>query len=205
MEAEQRESATRVELEVFRFLPDNEQEPRFQTYKVPFHDDWVVLDALNYIRDEVDPTLSFRWSCRMGVCGSCGMMVNGEPRLTCEAFVKEYGSAPIRIEPLAHFPVIRDLVINMDDFMEKLPAVKAWLIPGEHRSLEDGEYLQSPAQLAKYKHGRVPAHLLRGGHLRTRGKSLPRPRPCSDLRLRRLPGGDGMVRKGRNDSARGQR
>ncbi len=151
MEAEQRESATRVELEVFRFLPDNEQEPRFQTYKVPFHDDWVVLDALNYIRDEVDPTLSFRWSCRMGVCGSCGMMVNGEPRLTCEAFVKEYGSAPIRIEPLAHFPVIRDLVINMDDFMEKLPAVKAWLIPGEHRSLEDGEYLQSPAQLAKYK------------------------------------------------------
>ena len=151
MEAEQRESAIPVELEVFRFLPDNEQEPRFQTYEVPFHDDWVVLDALNYIRNEVDPTLSFRWSCRMGVCGSCGMMVNGEPRLTCEAFVKEYDSAPIRIEPLTHFPVIRDLVINMDDFMEKLPTVRAWLIPEEHKSLEEGEYLQSPAQLAKYK------------------------------------------------------
>ena len=151
MAAEDTETTSRVELEVFRFLPDNEHEPRFQTYEVPVHDDWVVLDALNYIRNELDPTLSFRWSCRMGVCGSCGMMVNGEPRLTCEVFVKEYDSASIRIEPLAHFPVIRDLVINMDDFMEKLPAVKAWLIPEQHKSLEDGEYLQSPAQLAKYK------------------------------------------------------
>ena len=151
MEAERTEREASVVLDVFRFLPDDEEEPRFQTYEVPFRDDWVVLDALNYVRNEVDPTLSFRWSCRMGVCGSCGMMVNGDPRLTCEAFVNEYDSAPIRIEPLANFPVIRDLVINMDDFMEKLPAVKAWLIAEEPRSLEEGEYLQSPAQVARYK------------------------------------------------------
>ena len=55
----------------------------FQSYEVPLREDWVVLDALNYIKDEVDGTLSYRWSCRMGVCGSCGMMVNGEPKLTC--------------------------------------------------------------------------------------------------------------------------
>ena len=56
-----------------------ETEPTFQSYEVPFREDWVVLDALNYIKDKLDGSLSYRWSCRMGVCGSCGMMVNGEP------------------------------------------------------------------------------------------------------------------------------
>ena len=140
-----------TELEVFRFLPDEDEEPRYQRYQVPYRDDWVVLDALNHVKDEVDSTLSFRWSCRMGVCGSCGMMVNGEPRLTCEAFLSEYDPNPIRVEPLTYFPVLRDLVINMDDFMEKLSSVKSWLIPKEARSIEEGEYLQTPAELAKYK------------------------------------------------------
>ena len=138
-------------LEVFRFLPDDEDEPRFQTYEISCPEDWVVLDALNHVKEEIDPTLSFRWSCRMGVCGSCGMMVNGEPRLTCEAFVQDYESETIRIEPLTNFPVIRDLVINMDDFMDKLPTVQPWLIPEEEKSIGDGEYLQTPAEVAHYK------------------------------------------------------
>jgi fumarate reductase iron-sulfur subunit len=111
----------------------------------------VVLDALNYIKDELDGTLSYRWSCRMGVCGSCGMMVDGVPKLTCAAFLRDYHPNPIRVEPLTHFPVLRDLVINMDDFMEKLVEVKAWLIPKEPRSPDEGEFLQSPAELARYK------------------------------------------------------
>ena len=138
-------------LEVFRYQPDDGAEPRYQNYEVPYHEDWVVLDALNYIKDEIDGTLSYRWSCRMGVCGSCGMMVNGEPMLTCAAFLRDYRSHPIRVDPLSHFPVLRDLVINMDDFMEKLHAVKAWLIPKEEKSPEDGEHLQTPAELARYK------------------------------------------------------
>ena len=138
-------------LDVSRYRPDHDWEPRFQSYEVHYREDWVVLDALNYIKDHLDPTLSFRWSCRMGVCGSCGMMVNGEPRLTCEVFLSEFDPDPIRIEPLAHFPVIRDLVINMDDFMAKLPAVKSWLIPDQPKSIEEGEYLQTPAELARYK------------------------------------------------------
>ncbi len=146
----QQNSSTAV-LEVFRYLPDQEENPRFQRYEVPYREDWVVLDALNYIKDEVDGTLTFRWSCRMGVCGSCGMMVNGEPTLTCAAFLREYYPKPIRVEPLSNFPVIRDLVINMDDFMAKLRDVKAWLVPKESRSLEEGEYRQSPAELAHYK------------------------------------------------------
>jgi fumarate reductase iron-sulfur subunit len=138
-------------LEVFRYLPDSEDEPRFENYEVTYRDNWVVLDALNHVKEEQDPTLSFRWSCRMGVCGSCGMMVNGEPKLTCETFVRDYDTETIKIEPLSHFPVVRDLVINMDDFMEKLPTVSPWLIREQHDDPDEGEYRQTPAQVAHYK------------------------------------------------------
>src|SRR5262245_66181499 len=72
-----------ITLQVTRYRPEQETEPTFQEYTTPCRKDWVVLDALNYIKDRLDGTLSFRWSCRMGICGSCGMMVNGEPKLTC--------------------------------------------------------------------------------------------------------------------------
>jgi fumarate reductase iron-sulfur subunit len=140
-----------IALDVFRYRPEQEDEPKMQRYEVPYQKDWVVLDALNYIKDEIDGTLSFRWSCRMGVCGSCGMMVNGEPTLTCAAFLRNYYPNPIRVEPLNYFPVIRDLVINMEDFLEKLDDVKAWLVPKEEKPVSEGEYLQTPAQLAQYK------------------------------------------------------
>jgi fumarate reductase iron-sulfur subunit len=138
-------------LEVFRYHPDEDKEPRFQKYEVPFRKEWVVLDALNYIKDNIDGSLTYRWSCRMGVCGSCGMMVNGTPKLTCAAFLKDLVPATIRVEPLANFPVIRDLVIDFGDFMNKLTEVKAWMVPKEKRSIDEGEYRQSPEQLSEYK------------------------------------------------------
>ncbi len=144
-------SDSTIALDVFRYRPEQEEEFTFQRYDVPYREDWVVLDALNHIKDEIDGTLSYRWSCRMGVCGSCGMMVNGDPKLTCATFLRDYYPDPIRIEPLSYFPVIRDLVINMDDFMEKLERVKAWLIPQEEKPISEGEYRQTPAQLARYK------------------------------------------------------
>ena len=143
--------ANTIALEVTRYRPEQEGEPTTQRYEAPLRKDWVVLDALNYIKDKIDGTLSFRWSCRMGVCGSCGMMVNGEPKLTCSAFLRNYYPHKIRVEPLVNFPVLRDLVINMDDFMDKLREVKAWLIPKEEKPISEGEYLQTPGQLAQYK------------------------------------------------------
>lgn len=140
-----------IELEVFRYRPDQEDKATFQRYVVPYRTDWVVLDALNYIKDQLDGTLTYRWSCRMGVCGSCGMMVNGEPKLTCAAFLRDYYPNSIRVEPLDYFSVIRDLVINMDDFIHKLGEVKSWLLPKEEKPLSEGEYLQTPAELAHYK------------------------------------------------------
>ena len=140
-----------ITLQVARYRPEQDERPTFQRVEVPYRQDWVVLDALNYLKDYVDGTLSYRWSCRMGICGSCGMMVNGVPKLTCAAFLRDYYPGPIRVEPLANFPVERDLVIVLDDFMEKLQAVKPWIIRDDERPLEEGEYLQTPAQRAAFE------------------------------------------------------
>ena len=141
----------KVVLQVTRYRPEQEVEPTTQEYEVPFTHDWVLLDALNYIKDDIDGSLSYRWSCRMGICGSCGMMVNGEPKLTCATFVSEYAPGPIRIEPLRYFPIIRDLTIDMTDFMGKLKNVKPWIIRKDEKSISEGEYLQSPEELDRYK------------------------------------------------------
>jgi len=89
-----------VEMEVLRYNPETDAEPRFQHYSVPCMNEWVVLDALNHIKETIDPTLTYRWSCHMAVCGSCGMMINGEPKLACKAFLRSYDGL-IRIEPLS--------------------------------------------------------------------------------------------------------
>jgi len=102
---------------VTRFDPDQDEAPRTVTYDVTCRPDWKVLDALNHIKDEIDPTLSPRWSCRMAVCGSCGMNVNGEPKLTCKTALSDYGDV-VEVAPLANFPIVRDLVIEMDGFRE---------------------------------------------------------------------------------------
>ena len=78
--------------------------PTFDEYEVPCPRDWVVLDALNYVKDRLDGTLSYRWSCRMGVCGSCGMSVNGEPKLTCATFLADYAPGPDSRGAAQEFP-----------------------------------------------------------------------------------------------------
>lgn len=144
--------ADTITLEVTRYSPEQDAKPRSQEYQVPLRKDWVVLDALNHIKDKVDGSLTYRWSCRMGICGSCGMMVNGEPKLTCATFISSYASeGRIRIQPLRYFPVIRDLVVAIEDFMAKLQSVKPWLIRSEEKPVAEGEYLQTPEQLDLYK------------------------------------------------------
>ena len=141
-----------ITLTVSRYRPEEESEPTFQTYDVPYNKDWVILDALNYIKDRLDGSLTFRWSCRMGVCGSCGMMVNGTPKLTCAVPLSDYvSSGQIRIEPLQFFPVVRDLVIDMSSFLGKLSSVKPWIIRDDEKPPSEGEYLQTPAELDVYK------------------------------------------------------
>ena len=140
-----------IEIEVLRYRPGQDAEPVLQTYQVPFTDDMSVLQGLQYIKDYIDGTVSFRWSCRMAICGSCGMMVNGKPELSCKTFLRDYHPGKVRVEALAHLPIERDLVVSVDDFVKKLASVKPYIIPKEARSLDDGEYLQTPAQLAQYE------------------------------------------------------
>ena len=143
-------SQRHIELEILRYDPESDKDPEFQTYQVPCEEDWVILDAVNYIKDTLDRTLSYRWSCHMAVCGSCGIMINGEPMLSCKAFLRDLPDK-VRVEPLANFPIERDLIVTLDDFMEKLDSVTPYLVPREEKTIDEGEYLQTPAQLNKFK------------------------------------------------------
>jgi fumarate reductase iron-sulfur subunit len=87
----------------------------------------------------------------MGVCGSCGMMVDGAPKLTCATFLSSYAPGPVRVEPLRYFPVVRDLVVEISDFMTKFRKVKPWLVRKTEKPISEGEYLQTPVQLDNYK------------------------------------------------------
>ena len=141
----------RITLQVARYRPEQESEATFDEYEVPCPKEWVVLDGLNHVKDRIDGTLAYRWSCRMGVCGSCGMTVNGEPKLTCATFLSDYAPGPVRVEPLRNFPVIRDLIVDIGDFMRKLVKVKPWIVRQVERPLSAGEYLQTPEEMEEYK------------------------------------------------------
>ena len=140
-----------ITLQVARYRPEQDAETTFDEYEVPCPKDWVVLDGLNHIKDRIDGTLTYRWSCRMGICGSCGMTVNGEPKLTCATFLADYAPGPIRVEPLRNFPVIRDLIVDIGDFMRKLVRVTPWLVREEEKPLSEGEHRQTPRELDEYK------------------------------------------------------
>jgi succinate dehydrogenase iron-sulfur subunit len=132
--------ANYIKVTATRYDPQKDERPRRQTYEVPYQDDMVVLDALNHIKNNLDGSLSYRWSCRMGICGSCGMMVNGEPKLTCAAFLRDYHPREVVVEPMANFAIIRDLVVDIDPFLEKLQSVKPWIVNEVAAPLGAGEY-----------------------------------------------------------------
>ena len=143
--------AETITLQVQRYRPEQEEQPVWQSYEVPLRPEWMILDALNYIKDNLDGSLSYRWACRMGVCGSCGMTANGEPVLTCATYLSSLAPGPVRVGPLQGFPVVRDLVVDIEDFVNKLQSVKPWIVREQEKPLSEGEYLQTPEQLAEYK------------------------------------------------------
>lgn len=118
-------------------------EPSYKRYEIDFDEELTVLDALNIVKDRYDGSLTFRWSCRMGICGSCGVQVNGKPMLACQTYIKEYGSQ-IQISPLKNFAVIKDLVSDISDVFEKMGTVNPWI--SSAKRLTDGENLQTPKQ-----------------------------------------------------------
>ncbi len=138
-----------VKVRVRRYLPEPRPTSFFEEFEVKYQPKMFVLDALNYIRDNLDGTLAYRWSCRMGVCGSCGALVDGTPKLTCATPLSGSGDE-VLIEPLHNFPIRKDLIVDLSDFMEKLGRIEPWIIRERDRAIDEGEYRQTPGELEKY-------------------------------------------------------
>ena len=145
---EKPEGATRLrEFRIYRYDPEGGANPRVDIYFVDLDDCGpMVLDGLIWIKNTVDPTLAFRRSCREGVCGSCSMNIDGSNTLACTKAMDEIDGA-IRIYPLPHMPVIRDLVPDLSQFYAQLRSVEPWL--KDETPEPQKEWLQSPADREK--------------------------------------------------------
>lgn len=140
-----------IKLHIHRYRPEQDDAPWRQTFEVPFTADTSVLEALNHIKDHLDPSLSHRWSCRMAICGSCGMMIDGEPKLSCRTFLRDYASkGELELRAMDNFPVERDLVADISTFIDHLTTVKPYLISAGEQSPSAGENLQTPLEMARY-------------------------------------------------------
>ncbi len=132
--------------QVYRWNPDEGGNPRLDTYTIDLAKCGpMVLDALILIKNEIDPTLTFRRSCREGVCGSCAMNIDGGNGLACTQPID--GRAELRILPLPHQPIVKDLVPDLTHFYDQFKSLEPWIKPkGE---APEREFRQSPAERAK--------------------------------------------------------
>jgi succinate dehydrogenase / fumarate reductase, iron-sulfur subunit len=135
-------------LRIKRFNPERDVKPHFEEYKVEAEGTDRVLDALNEIKWHQDGTLTYRRSCAHGVCGSDAMRINGRNRLACKILMQDLGKR-ITIEPLIGYKVIKDMVVDMDQFFAAYKSIKPYLIAGDAPAA--GERLQSPEQRERFE------------------------------------------------------
>ena len=141
-----------VVFEVLRYNPDKDTSPRLQRFSVPVTKGMTVLDGLHWIKQNLDRTLSWRSSCRMGICGSCGMFINGLPRLACNLQIVHLHSDHIAIKPLPNYEIIRDLVPDLEGLFSKHRSVKPYLMRKDsaEQNQPAGEFFQSESELKNY-------------------------------------------------------
>ncbi len=133
---------------IYRWDPNDGENPRYDTYDIDLDDCGpMILDALLKIKNEIDPTVSLRRSCREGICGSCAMNIGGENTLACTRAIEEY-EGDIAINPLPHMKVVKDLVSDLTHFYAQYASVKPWL-HSDTPAQPDKERLQSPEDRAK--------------------------------------------------------
>jgi succinate dehydrogenase / fumarate reductase iron-sulfur subunit len=154
VEAEERAAADaeRHHLKVFRYDPEVEgkQEPRFDDFHVPYEPGMTVLDALIYARDQFDASLTFRHSCRQAICGSDALFINGSQRLGCQTQLSDL-EQPVRIEPLPHSEVVKDLVVDMEHFYDQMESVEPYFQTTDRPDGELEEQRQSRENREKIK------------------------------------------------------
>jgi succinate dehydrogenase/fumarate reductase iron-sulfur protein len=117
-----------LSVRIFRFNPEKDAAPRYDHFLVPSFQNMSILDLVMHIQNYMDKTLSFRFSCRVGMCGSCALYINGKPRLACRTQVSALKTTTLTIMPLPNFPVIRDLVVDMDPFFDKWKKIKPYYV-----------------------------------------------------------------------------
>ena len=140
-------------LRVFRYDPTKDEEPRYETYTLPVEKGMTVLAALFKVKEEQDPTVSFRYNCRAAICGSCAVRINGHAKLACKEqitkLLEQFETDTLTVEPAGNIKVLKDLIFDMDWVIEKMKKVKPWFIPKEPPPPDGTEYRQSPEDHAK--------------------------------------------------------
>lgn len=144
----------KIKLKVYRENRGQESGSHYDTFEVPYKKWTTVLDALLYVKSYMDPSVAIRYSCRMASCGSCGMKINGMPKLACYTKISELETSTIECEPLSNFPIIRDLVTDFSRFFDHHKSMQPYVQTNE--STEDDtskgtfSFYQSPEDVDKY-------------------------------------------------------
>ena len=138
------ESMGKYAFRVFRYDPEKGPRPRYETFELDVAKGMTVLDCLQAIKATLDGTLAFRRSCRSAICGSCAMNINGKNDLACHLQVAGLPGRRVTIDPLPGYPVIRDLVVDMEEFYRSLDKVMPWLV--RRSPFPDRELPQSPEE-----------------------------------------------------------
>ena len=141
----------KITLQIQRYNPDTDEKPYFKDYQVEVEPTARVLDALMQVKNFVDGTIAFRKSCAHGVCGSDAMIINGRERLACKTLVKDVAEADgavIKLQPLKHLPLLRDLMVRQDEFFTRWRKVKPFLI--NDQAMPEKERVQSPQERAVF-------------------------------------------------------
>jgi succinate dehydrogenase / fumarate reductase, iron-sulfur subunit len=144
--------ASEVVFRIRRFDPATDAEPHWEDYRMPCPPGMTVLEGLKQIKETLSPTLAWRSSCRMGVCGSCGMFINGRPRLACNTQVSELGTSLVTVAPLPNFAIVRDLVPDLVPMFDAHVEMHPHIIREDQaeQNQPTGEFWQSPHQLEQY-------------------------------------------------------
>lgn len=130
-----------VKLKVYRYQPETSDKPYYETFQINAEPTDRILDLLEYVRGDMDATLSYRKSCAHGVCGSDAMRINGKNALACKVLVKDLNTSEITVEPILGLKVERDLIVNMEPFFEQYRSILPFLINDE--PVPEKERLQS--------------------------------------------------------------
>jgi len=147
-----RQNKSDIVFHVRRYNPEGNEKPYWQNYLVHTETGMTVLDGLMEIKESQDPTLNFRSSCGMGVCGSCGMLINGRPALACSTQILEITDRDLTIAPLPNFDIIKDLVPELSSLFIKHSSVYPYILNNEKDEMDrpTGEFYQDQQELTEY-------------------------------------------------------